>query len=148
MCWCTPSLRTPCCGRMDCVPPIKTTISNNTKFKKDKKMTLEDIKQNELAQKWIETQRPYTKELVGSVLAPFKDVLMDDCLDIFIDKSVEGFYHSLHLSFDTEEELNTYLENKLKYQEIDNQVIELGRGHMQNNLNEETLSKFLKEEYR
>lgn len=111
-------------------------------------MTLDDIKQNKLVQKWIETQRPYTKEIVRSVLAPFKDVLMEDCLDVLMDKTVEGYYHSLHLTFDTEEELNTYLKNKLKYQEIDNQIVELSQGHMQNNLNEETLSKFLKEEYR
>lgn len=31
----TPSLRTPCCGRMDCVPPIKTTISNSTEFSQE-----------------------------------------------------------------------------------------------------------------
>lgn len=30
MCWCSPNLRTPCCGGVDCLPPQRSTISNNT----------------------------------------------------------------------------------------------------------------------
>lgn len=30
MCWCTPSLRTPCCCKINCHPK-SSTISNNTK---------------------------------------------------------------------------------------------------------------------
>lgn len=26
MCWCTPSIRTPCCGKPKCVPPQKTIL--------------------------------------------------------------------------------------------------------------------------
>lgn len=30
MCWCSPNLRTPCCGGSDCHPPQGSTISNET----------------------------------------------------------------------------------------------------------------------
>lgn len=39
MCWCSPNLRTPCCGKLDCTPPEGVSISNETTMK-DSQLTL------------------------------------------------------------------------------------------------------------
>lgn len=114
----------------------------------ERKMTLDDIKQNELVNIWIKQQEPLSRKILESILSIHKDILEEDALDKLIEMSNKGIYQSIHLMFDDEPTLNEYINSKIKFQEIDHQLIELNQGYMQSLLTPETIESMLKEEYR